>query len=160
MSLLDSLVGAALSSAMGGQQSNQNNDSGNTLGGIVSLIASNPQLVSAAIGMLSNDGNHGGLSGVVGKFQQAGMGDAIGSWIGNGNNQDVNGEQIGQAFGSDAIGHLAQQAGVSQGEASGVLAQLLPHLINKMTPNGHAPEQGLGNSSDLVGMLGGLLGGR
>jgi uncharacterized protein YidB (DUF937 family) len=37
------------------------------------------------------------------------------------------------------------------------LSRMLPGLINHLTPEGQAPEQGLGNGEDLMGMLGGLL---
>jgi uncharacterized protein YidB (DUF937 family) len=47
--------------------------------------------------------------------------------------------------------------GVNSGDAGGILAQVLPELINHMTPTGQAPAGGLGNMGDLAGMLGGLL---
>ena len=59
----------------------------------------------------------------------------------------------------DFISQLAQKAGVADNEAAGSLAQLLPQLINYLTPNGQAPAAGLGNTDELMGQLGGLLGG-
>jgi uncharacterized protein YidB (DUF937 family) len=47
--------------------------------------------------------------------------------------------------------------GLNVGDAGGILAQVLPELINHMTPDGQAPATGLGNAGDLMGMLGGLL---
>jgi uncharacterized protein YidB (DUF937 family) len=157
MGLLDSVLGAALG---GGQQQ------GGGLGGMLgSLLGGggqqggglNAHLINAAIGMLSNDGGHGGLGGLAAKFQQAGLGDAMGSWIGTGENQAVSGDQLSSALGSDAIGDIAAKLGMSHGDAAGQLSQILPGLINHLTPNGQAPAGGLGNSGDLMGMLGGLL---
>ncbi|MEN9983895.1 MAG: hypothetical protein RI918_1864 [Pseudomonadota bacterium] len=144
MGLLDSVLGAVLS---GGQQ--QQAPAGG-LASIISMVANNPQILSTITGMLSNDGGQGGLGGLVGKFQQAGLGDAMGSWIGTG-------DQIGGALGGDVLAGLAKQMGVNSGDAGGILAQVLPELINKMTPTGQAPAGGLGNMGDLAGMLGGLL---
>jgi uncharacterized protein YidB (DUF937 family) len=152
MGLLDSVLGAVLG---GGQQ--QAPAAGGGLGSIIGMLASNPQILSAITGMLSNDGGQGGLGGLVGKFQQAGLGDAIGSWIGTGANQAVTGDQLGQVLGSDALSGLAQKMGLNTNEASGVLAQILPELVNHMTPDGQAPTAGLGNAGDLMGLLGGLF---
>lgn len=153
MGLLDSLVSGALSN-LGGNQGQQQGEGGFNI---------NPAMLMAAaplvLKLLSNDGQQGGLAGLVAKFQQAGLGDAVQSWIGSGANQSVSGDQISAVLGSDFISQLAQKAGVGNGEAAGGLAQMLPQLINHLTPNGQAPAGGLGNSADLMGQLGGLLGG-
>ena len=151
MGLLDSVLGAV----MGGGQ--QQGAAGGGLAGIVGALASNPQLLQAVTGMLGNDGAHGGLGGLVGKFQQAGLGDVVGSWIGNGQNQPISGDQLTQVLGSGAIGDIASRLGLSHGDAAGQLSQMLPEIINHLTPGGQAPAGGLGNAGDLMGMLGGLL---
>jgi uncharacterized protein YidB (DUF937 family) len=56
------------------------------------------------------------------------------------------------------VGKLAEQLGMNHGDAAGSLAQMLPGLIDKLTPHGTAPEGGVGNASELMGMLGGLFG--
>ena len=121
-------------------------------------------LLDSVLGAVLNGGQQqqapaagGGLGGLVGKFQQAGMGDAIGSWIGTGENQAVTGDQLGNVLGEDALSGLAQKMGLNVGDAGGILAQVLPELVNHMTPTGQAPTTGLGNAGDLMGMLGGLL---
>jgi uncharacterized protein YidB (DUF937 family) len=156
MGLLDSVLGAA----MGGGQ--QGGGLGNILGAVLGGGQQgggglNSQLINAAIGMLGNDGAQGGLGGLAAKFQQAGLGDAMNSWVGSGDNHAVNGDQITSALGSDTIGNIASQLGMSQGDAAGQLSQILPGLINHLTPNGQAPTGGLGNASDLMGMLGKMM---
>lgn len=153
MGLLDSVLGAVL--GRGQQQAPAAGVGG--LGSIIGMIANNPQILSTITGMLSNDGGQGGLGGLVGKFQQAGLGDAMGSWVGSGDNQAVSGDQITSALGNNTISDLASKLGMSQGDAAGQLSSILPGLIDKLTPNGQAPVGGLGNSGDLMGMLGGLL---
>ena len=56
------------------------------------------------------------------------------------------------------IGNIASQLGVGHADAAGGVAQLLPELINKLTPHGQAPQGGLGSTDDIVGMLGKMLG--
>ena len=142
MGLLDSVISAA-SSMMGGQQQDG--------GGLGALLP-------AVVGMLSNDSQLGGLGGLMERFNNAGMGDVVKSWVGTGENASITGEQISQVLGGDMLGKLAGQLGMTEGEAAGSLAQMLPGLIDKLTPNGSAPEGGLGNAGELMGMLGGLFG--
>lgn len=156
MSLLDSV----LSEVRGGQQAQAGSGGMGGLGSIGSLlamVASNPQLIQAVTGMLSNDGGQGGLGGIIAKFQQAGLGDVVGSWVGHGANQPVSGDQLTNVLGADTMATLAEKLGMSQGDAAGQLSNILPGLIDKLTPHGEAPAGGLGNAGDLMGMLGGLL---
>jgi uncharacterized protein YidB (DUF937 family) len=127
------------------------------LGGLMGMVASNPQLLQAITGMLGNDGSQGGLGGLMAKFQNAGMGDVANSWVGTGQNQPISGDQLTNVLGDDAMAGFAEKLGMSQGDAAGQLSNILPGLIDKLTPNGNAPAGGLGNSGDLMGMLGGLL---
>lgn len=155
MSLLDTVIGAA-GAMMGGQkQQQQGGQQGGlgALGGLGGLAA----LLPIVAGMLANDNKQGGLGGLMEKFNQAGMGDMAKSWVGSGENAPISGDQLGQVLGGDMMSDLASKLGMSQGDAAGSLAQMLPGLIDKLTPNGHAPAGGLGNSGDLMGMLGGLL---
>lgn len=115
-------------------------------------------LLPVVVGMLANDSKLGGLGGLLEKFNQAGLGDMAKSWVGTGENAPVTGDQIGQVLGGDVLGDLASKLGMSHSDAAGSLAQMLPGIIDKLTPHGQAPAGGLGNSDDLMGMLGGLLG--
>ena len=157
MGLFDSVLGAVT----GGQQAQAGSGGGMGglagIGSLIGMVASNPQMLQAITGMLSNDGGQGGLGGLLAKFQQAGLGDAAKSWVGSGENQAVTGDQMSSALGSDTVSDLASKMGVSHGEAAGSLASMLPGLIDKLTPHGEAPAGGLGNAADLMGMLGGLL---
>ncbi|MES2414432.1 MAG: YidB family protein [Pseudomonadota bacterium] len=152
MGLLDSVLGA-----INGQNPQGGAAAAGGLGSLISLVASNPQLMQAITGMLSNEGGQGGLGGMVEKFQQAGLGDVIGSWIGSGQNHSVSGEQLTNVLGSDTMASLAGTLGVNPQEAASQLSSVLPGLIDKLTPQGEAPSSGLGNAGDLMGMLGGLL---
>lgn len=148
MGLLDTVLGAA-GAILGGQQQPQQGSLGNlgSLGALLPIVA----------GMLGNDSQHGGLGGLLDKFNQAGLGDAAKSWVGTGENTPISGDQLGQVLGNDTIADIASKLGLSHGDTAGSLAQMLPGIIDKLTPHGQAPAGGLGNSGDLIGMLGGLL---
>lgn len=160
MGLLDQVLGAA-TAAMGGQQSQQQGGLAGMLGGLTGGSGANlgglAALLPVVAGMLSNDNQQGGLGGLLEKFNQAGLGDVAKSWVGTGENAPISGDQLSNVLGGDMMGELAAKLGMSQGEAAGGLAQMLPGLIDKLTPQGEAPAGGLGNAGDLMGMLGGLL---
>jgi uncharacterized protein YidB (DUF937 family) len=153
MGLLDSVVGAALG---GGQQ--QGGLLGSLLGGQQGSAGGNlGALLPVITGMLGNDGQHGGLGGLLEKFNQAGLGDVANSWVGKGENVPISADQLSSVLGSGAIGDIASKLGVGQSEAGGLLAQVLPSLIDKLTPDGQAPAGGLGGAEDLMGMLGKMM---
>lgn len=153
MGLLDSVLGAVMNQ----QGDEKAAGASGSMGRLIGLVASNPQLLQIVASMLSNGSAQGGLGGLIDKFQQAGLGDAISSWIGNGPNQHVSPDQLSNVLGAGTIGDIAERLGLSHGEAAGQLSQLLPEIINHLTPSGQAPEGGLGGTGDLMGMLGGLL---
>ncbi len=140
MSLLGDLAGSLLS---GGQQ-----QQGGGLAGI-------------ALQMLMNQGGGqgGGLAGLVGAMQSKGLGDIVGSWVGTGPNKAIQPDQLASVLGQDQLAQLAKQSGLSEQATSSQLADLLPGLIDKLTPGGQMPQQ-----SDLMstgmGLLKGFMGGR
>lgn len=127
------------------------------LGALESQAGGGPNWMGLISGLLANDSAHGGLAGVLQQLQAGGLGAHADSWVGTGANLPVTGEQLSGALGG-LIGQLANQAGVSHGQASDMLAQLLPQVINHLTPQGQVPQGGLGGAADILGMLGGLLG--
>ena len=147
MGLLDSVLGQVLG---GGAQQQQ---PGGGLGGLGDLGG----LAGALGGLLANNGEQGGLGGLVSKFEQAGMGDVIGSWIGKGENAPVSGSQLNDVLGSDTISAIAGKLGINAATLLPMLATMLPALIDHLTPHGKVPEQGVGNQDDLLASLSGLL---
>jgi uncharacterized protein YidB (DUF937 family) len=98
----------------------------------------------------------GGLNGLIQKFEQGGAGDVIRSWISNGENQPIAADQLHNVLGSEAVTGLAQKVGLQPEQVSGLLAQVLPHVVNAGTPNGEVPAQGTINTESVLGTLGGL----
>lgn len=80
------------------------------------------------------------LTGVLDKLNVGGLDDMVKSWIGKGENKPVTAEQVQAALGPDEIGAVAQEMGVSEGEAANKIAQMLPTIIDKLTPDGLVPD--------------------
>ena len=95
-------------------------------------------LAGAVFSMIENQ--PGGLAGVLQSFQNKGMGDAVNSWVGHGPNQAVTPDQVHSALGADAISAMAAKLGVSPDVAASGLSQLLPSVVDKLTPNGTMPD--------------------
>lgn len=108
-------------------------------------------LMQAAIGMIQN--HPGGLQGLMGQFQQAGLAEHVESWIGGGANQGITADHVQQALSGDQLQAVAQQAGMDPSQASQGLASLLPEIVNHLSPNGSMPD-----ASSVQQGLGGLLG--
>jgi len=129
MGLLDNLENQALGKVLGG--------------------SSNP-LASGLLQMIQNQ--PGGLQGLLQNFHNNGLGAVAQSWVGNGQNSPITSDQIHQVLGSDQVKALAAKAGISPDAAGGAIAQMLPGIIDKLTPNGQVPAQ-----NNLMDMVGGLL---
>ncbi len=149
MGLLDSVIGALTNSQLGVQPPAP----GATQGAPGSVLLSTV-IAMLANGQQSQGAGVGGLGDLIGRFTQAGLGDVIGSWIGHGQNAPISGDQLSNVLGSDAIGKIAAQLGLSHGEAAGQLSQMLPEVIDRLTPQGQAPSGGFGD--DMGALLGQL----
>jgi uncharacterized protein YidB (DUF937 family) len=118
MGFLDQLTGE-LSKKLGG-----GTDAGSLLEHAMSLI---------------NNPSTGGLPGLVEAFKNNGLGNIVSSWISTGKNMPISADQILQTLGPDKIQKIAQKLGMSSEDLSQHLSQLLPQIIDKLTPNGNMP---------------------
>ena len=132
--------------AMLGQIGEQGGGQGMQGGGQAALL----QMV---LGMLANNGQAGGLAGLMEKFQSAGLGEQMNSWVGTGQNLPVSPEQLGGVFGQDQMSQMAERMGLSTGDLGAQLSQVLPQAVDHFTPGGQAPQGGLGDLGDLLGQL-------
>jgi uncharacterized protein YidB (DUF937 family) len=89
--------------------------------------------------LFGGSGNANGLQGVASQLSSNGMGQQLQSWIGQGQNQPVTGDQIRQVVDPAQLNQLAEQAHISPEEASNQVAQVLPEMVNQVTPKGQMP---------------------
>lgn len=85
-----------------------------------------------------------GLNGLLRSFETAGLGGVAQSWVSKGANLPISAEQIQAALGSAPVAALAQKLGIDPQTAAGHLAQLLPQVVDHLTPNGDVPSGALG----------------
>ena len=172
MGLLDSVIGA-LGQGAGGQQ----NPQAALISAIVGMLAKGGGagggagggglggMLGSALGGAGGGGGGagaslGGLGGLVEAFTRNGMGDVAKSWVGTGQNMPIAPDQLGKVLGGDTIGNMARQLGMDQGALLGQLSQMLPQVVDKLTPQGQIPQGDIhGMGGDLGSLLGGLLGG-
>jgi uncharacterized protein YidB (DUF937 family) len=147
MDLLKSVLGGLAAAAQGGNAPAQ----GAAPGGLEALA---PVLMELLAG---KGGGAGGLGGLVEQLTRGGLGDAVQSWIARGQNLPVSGSQLESALGSDVLGRLGGQVGMNGGQLGEVLAQALPGLIDRMTPDGQLPATTPGAGPDLGALLGQLM---
>ena len=95
------------------------------------------------MGMLSGGGMSKGLGGLIDLFNQKGLGDVVSSWVSTGQNLPISADQIQAVLGSAQIQALAAKAGIDVSTASQAIAQILPSLVDKATPNGQMPAGGI-----------------
>ena len=92
------------------------------------------QLLQLLVAYIQNQ--PGGLAGLLGRFQQAGLGDLAATWVGSGPNQAVASDQLEAALGSEAIEGIAAALGGGRENALTGLSALLPNLVDQLTPKG------------------------
>ena len=127
-------------------------------GELAKLAANNPQAVAAVASLLSSKegsiGGTGGLAGLMNAFQKKGLGDMMGSWVSTGPNPPISASQVTDVLGGEVLRQFATRAAVPHAEAGGLLAKLLPAVIDQLTPQGTVPE-----TKALESALGNLLSG-
>ncbi len=87
-------------------------------------------------------GQAGGLEGLLKKFQENGLGEVAASWVGKGQNLPISAEQIQKVLGNEQVAAIASKLGVDPQQASMQLAQMLPGLVDKLTPDGQVAQGG------------------
>jgi uncharacterized protein YidB (DUF937 family) len=95
------------------------------------------EMVTVVNGLIEK---HGGVQGVVNQLRSNGLGSTVNSWIADGPNATVSPTEVHNAFGEQTIAELAAKSGLSTQELTAKLAQVLPHAVDAMTPNGEVPK--------------------
>lgn len=126
-------------------------------GGLGGLLNENPQIAEAARQFLGSDsavGPSGGLPEILSQLESSGLGDMVSSWLGSGENSAVTSQQLESALGQESLNQFANKAGIDLGQASAMLASLLPVIVDQLSSQGGSVPE----ASGLDQLLGGLLG--
>lgn len=99
-------------------------------------------------------GGQGGLQNLISQFDAKGLGDIIGSWVGTGQNKSISPDQLQNVLGSDVLSGIASKLGLNTNDLSSQLSNLLPGVVDKLTPEGKVPDGDImSQASDLLGGL-------
>lgn len=128
MGLLDSLAGGMLEKVMGEKGA----------------------MAQVAMDMLNQ---HGGLSGVLDKFKEGGLATEAASWVGKGDNLPITADQIASVLGNGQIAELAAKFGIDANTLSAQIAEHLPSIVDKLTPDGEVPADSGNLLKTVLGML-------
>jgi uncharacterized protein YidB (DUF937 family) len=131
MGLLDGPLGNVIGSLLDGNQAQS------PFGAARNQGQSGNLLLQIALSMLQQNG---GLEEVLGKFRQGGLAQHADSWVSTGQNMNISADQLQQVFGSSTISDLASQLRMPRDQANSAMAQMLPDIINRLTPQGQVPE--------------------
>jgi uncharacterized protein YidB (DUF937 family) len=169
MGLLDDLLGGLAGQAMGGRAQGQPTRAGGGGAGmnqvlvallpvVLGMLANRgsrggtPSYAPGAGGGIADvlgqvlgggtrgGGAAGGLGGLLEQLQRTGFGQQADSWVGRGANEPISPDAMTQIFGHDGLEQISRQAGISQDEASRGLSELLPEVVDRMTPDGEVPD--------------------
>ena len=97
----------------------------------------------------------GGIAGLQKMFHDGGLGGVFSSWVSSGQNLPVSADQLQNVLHGGALQQVAQQAGLNPAQLTGMMSSLLPHLVDKLSPNGQLPD-----ASALQSMLKGFAAGQ
>lgn len=128
MGLLDSLAGGMLEKVMGEKGA----------------------MAQVAMDMLNQ---HGGLSGVLDKFKEGGLAEEAASWVGKGDNLPISADQIASVLGNGQLAELAAKFGIDANTLSAQIAEHLPSIVDKLTPDGEVPAESGNLLKTVLGML-------
>lgn len=107
---------------------------------------------SAISGLLGGDGGGLDIGSLVSKMASGGgLGDLVGSWLGDGENKGINASQLLEMFGGDKISQFSNALGVNQEEATTGLSEVLPKLVDKSSSGGNLLE-GIGGIGGALNM--------
>ena len=123
MSALEDILSGAIGKALGAED-------GDTKSQMIKL------LLPLVIGLVSS----GGLGKILDSMRKEGLTAQADSWVGGGENLPITGDQAKAVVGDDEVKKIAEQIGVDEGQAADLIAEALPQVVDKVSPEGDAPE--------------------
>jgi uncharacterized protein YidB (DUF937 family) len=82
---------------------------------------------------------NGGMGAVLDKFRQKGFGRQTQSWVDTGANDTVDEQAVEQVVGREELREMAQRLGVPEQEVAQAFAEIMPEMVDKLSPDGQLP---------------------
>ena len=160
--MANDLMGQILGSVLGGARGQQQSPTGGGLGGLGDLLggvlggggASGMPMGRGSSPLGGNRGalmalllplamqwvqRNGGVGAVLQRFQQKGYAPQANSWMSTGPNEPIAPEAVGEVVGMDELSRMSQQLGVSDQDVASGFAQIMPEMVDQLTPQGNLP---------------------
>jgi uncharacterized protein YidB (DUF937 family) len=119
---------------------------------VVSKVAGNAGadgpsgLSSMLLAVLLGSSHGAGLNALRGRFAENGLGHVIESWIDSGANQPI-WQQLQNVLGEEQVQKVSAQTGMASDNLLSLLAQHLPTIIDRLTPQGQVPPASMAEPS-------------
>jgi uncharacterized protein YidB (DUF937 family) len=84
---------------------------------------------------------NGGMGAVLDRFRQQGLGKQAQSWVSTGPNDGIDERAVEQVVGSGELQQMAQRLGVPESEVAQAFAEIMPNMVDKLTPSGELPPE-------------------
>jgi uncharacterized protein YidB (DUF937 family) len=81
------------------------------------------------------------LGGLVKKFEERGYPDQARSWVATGANKVIDSGAIEKVLGHDTVAGIGKKVGLDTKQTAAKVADLLPKVVDKLTPEGKVPPQ-------------------
>lgn len=127
--IMMALMALLASRSMGGASGGLGGGLGGGMGGLGGLLG----------GALGGGALGGGLGGLLERFQNSGRGDIADSWVGHGENRPISPHELGDTLGDDTVETLSRETGMPRGDLLSELSEVLPGVVDKLTPHGRRP---------------------
>jgi uncharacterized protein YidB (DUF937 family) len=82
----------------------------------------------------------GGLKGLASRFNTTGLAEVFNSWVSVGENGVIKPDQIEAVLGNQTVQQIAQKLGIDTDKVAATLSQLLPQVVDQLTPDGNLEE--------------------
>lgn len=110
---------------------------GEVAGAVGNQKGANKGLLDGVMDLLKGDG----LARIIGSLKDSGLEDIVSSWISTGQNKPISIDQIKKALGNEKLEALAGQAGIPVEQSSRLLKEMLPDIIDRLSPDGKLPKE-------------------
>jgi uncharacterized protein YidB (DUF937 family) len=94
---------------------------------------------------------NGGIGAVLERFKQRGYDRQASSWVSTGQNEALDPQAVGELVGRDEMVRMSQELGVGEDEVADGFAEILPEMVDQLSPQGEVPP----DADDVLG--GGLV---
>lgn len=84
---------------------------------------------------------NGGIGAVLKRFQQQGYGKQAQSWLAIGDNEELDEHAVEEVVGRRDLADMAQRLGVPETEVKQAFAEIMPQMVDRLSPQGDLPQQ-------------------